>query len=216
MDSIHRSISLGVLSACSMLRTVTGSSPLFLLMARSCRSSTVGSVCTAAGSSRTLSPSPSSLPSGRGICTRWRSGRKEVTRAAAAPSWARLLGGPHLDHRVNLAHSGQVVRNEALELGAQLHVLRLVPRDVLEQVLHLLGHGQVLELGRVVGTGGGAGPGRRRGEQSAQGGGKVPRPRTGRRLPLRTTRPPPTRCRCRSPGCARRPRGRATPAPGCP
>ena len=67
MELIQFPTALGFLSAFSIERTIIGSKFDFLLIARSCKSSSVGSVWLAAGSSRTRRPRSSGSPSGRGI-----------------------------------------------------------------------------------------------------------------------------------------------------
>lgn len=56
----------------------------------------------------------------------------------------------HLDERVNLADTGNVLWNKWLNLCVEIDLLGLVPLDVLEEVLYFAAHLQVCELCWVV------------------------------------------------------------------
>ena len=67
------------------------------------------------------------------------------------PEVVRLAVWPrHLDERVDLSNSGDVVRNEALYLRVQLNVVWLVAPNVPEQFAYLSGHIEVCVVRGVV------------------------------------------------------------------
>ena len=71
---------------------------------------------------------------------------------ADAQFFLRTVGLWHLEERVDLADSWDVIRNEWLQLSLQVNLLRLVTLDVLEHLLKFLRNRQVRVLVRVIGT----------------------------------------------------------------
>ncbi len=57
----------------------------------------------------------------------------------------------HLEESIDVSYSWHEIWNERLELCVQFHSLGSVATDVLEKVLHLSTHLEVLKLSRVVG-----------------------------------------------------------------
>lgn len=78
----------------------------------------------------------------------------------AVESWLIQLGDTeillgaiwlwHFEASINLSNCWYVIGNEGLQLGVEVELLWLVPLDVLEQVLDVLGHLQVGVLSWVV------------------------------------------------------------------
>jgi hypothetical protein len=62
------------------------------------------------------------------------------------------IGLGHLQEGVYFTNCWDIVRYEGLELSFEVDLLRLVPVDVLEYILHLLTHWQIRVLRRVVGA----------------------------------------------------------------
>ena len=80
-----------------------------------------------------------------------------VRRGLVEHLQSQVVGFPirprHLDERVNLADRWDVVRDEALDLGVQLYVVRLVAPNVPKQLANLRRHVQMGVVSRVVPAG---------------------------------------------------------------